>query len=65
MRVGITGHRGLTKDVERQVRALPADEISRYRTQELVALCGTADVVAYAERTGVPVRVAWPKGASR
>jgi hypothetical protein len=26
---------------------------------------GTADVVAYAERTGVPVRVLWPKGASR
>lgn len=26
---------------------------------------GTADVVAYAERTGVPVRVVWPAGASR
>ncbi|MFJ9645024.1 hypothetical protein [Streptomyces sp. NPDC101206] len=26
---------------------------------------GTADVVAYAERTGVPVRVLWPDGASR
>lgn len=26
---------------------------------------GTADVVAYAERTGVPVRVLWPEGASR
>ncbi|MFI6347719.1 hypothetical protein [Streptomyces sp. NPDC050560] len=26
---------------------------------------GTADVVAYAERTGVPVRIIWPKGASR
>ncbi|MCQ4082231.1 hypothetical protein NGB36_16860 [Streptomyces sp. RB6PN25] len=26
---------------------------------------GTADVVAYAERTGVPVRVIWPEGASR
>lgn len=25
----------------------------------------TADVVAYAERTGVPVRVLWPEGASR
>ncbi|MFH7340824.1 hypothetical protein [Streptomyces sp. KHY 26] len=26
---------------------------------------GTADVVAYAERTGVPVRVLWPEGAGR
>ncbi|MGV9338352.1 hypothetical protein [Streptomyces sp. NPDC003688] len=26
---------------------------------------GTADVVAYAERTGVPVRVLWPEGAVR
>lgn len=26
---------------------------------------GTADVVDYAERTGVPVRVLWPDGASR
>lgn len=26
---------------------------------------GTADVVAYAERTGVPVRVIWPEGATR
>ncbi|MEH6373613.1 hypothetical protein V7793_04515 [Streptomyces sp. KLMMK] len=26
---------------------------------------GTADVVAYARRTGVPVRVLWPAGASR
>lgn len=26
---------------------------------------GTADVVAYAKRTGVPVRVLWPKNASR
>ncbi len=26
---------------------------------------GTADVVAYAERTGVPVRILWPVGASR
>ncbi|GGS06128.1 MULTISPECIES: hypothetical protein [Streptomyces] len=25
----------------------------------------TADVVAYAERTGVPVRVLWPEGANR
>lgn len=26
---------------------------------------GTADVVAYAERCGVPVRILWPEGASR
>ncbi|MET4661870.1 hypothetical protein ABID80_005620 [Streptomyces sp. PvP037] len=26
---------------------------------------GTADVVAYAERNGTPVRVLWPEGASR
>ncbi|MFC5220005.1 hypothetical protein [Streptomyces coerulescens] len=26
---------------------------------------GTADVVAYAERTGVPLRVLWPESASR
>ncbi|MEV7545556.1 hypothetical protein [Streptomyces sp. NPDC089915] len=26
---------------------------------------GTADVVAYARRTGVPARVLWPEGASR
>ncbi|MGW2631743.1 hypothetical protein ACWC2K_20730 [Streptomyces chattanoogensis] len=26
---------------------------------------GTADVVAYAERTGKPVRVLWPQGATR
>jgi hypothetical protein len=26
---------------------------------------GTADVVAYAERLGVPVRIVWPEGAHR
>ncbi|WP_406451252.1 hypothetical protein OG782_15375 [Streptomyces sp. NBC_00876] len=26
---------------------------------------GTADVVAYAERVGVPVRIVWPEGATR
>jgi hypothetical protein len=26
---------------------------------------GTADVVSYAERNGVPVRVLWPEGAAR
>ncbi|MER5913805.1 hypothetical protein ABT124_25810, partial [Streptomyces sp. NPDC001982] len=26
---------------------------------------GTADVVAYAHRQGVPVRIIWPEGATR
>jgi hypothetical protein len=26
---------------------------------------GTADVVAYADRVGVPVRIVWPEGATR
>ena len=26
---------------------------------------GTADVVAYAQRTGVPIRVLWPEGVTR
>ncbi|MFE5595161.1 hypothetical protein [Streptomyces sp. NPDC056549] len=157
MRVGITGHRGLSAEVEQQVRALLVDAVSAYDSGELVAVSciadgpdawfaetvlaaggqlevvipateyrenlpewhhpaydvlisraadvhetgmtestseahqagsevlvglvdelvavwdgqpawaygGTADVVAYAERTGVPVRVLWPEGASR
>ncbi len=157
MRIGITGHRGLSTDVEEQVRALLADQVKEYDPAELVGVSciadgpdswfaesllkhggrlevvvpaaeyregppdwhhpvydrlmsraadvhhtgrtestseahqvgpeilvglvdeliavwdgkpargygGTADVVAYAERTGVPVRVLWPDGASR
>lgn len=157
MRVGITGHRGLSTQVEEQVRALLADQVSQYNPAELIGVSciadgpdawfaetvlqhggslevvvpaaeyrqslpdwhhpvydrlisraadvhhtgmtestseahqagseilvglvnellavwdgkpawaygGTADVVAYAERTGVPVRVLWPEGASR
>ncbi|WP_406509068.1 hypothetical protein [Streptomyces sp. NBC_00212] len=157
MRVGITGHRGLSTDVEVQVRALLAEAVSGYDAGELVAVSciadgpdawfaeaalsagghlevvvpaaeyraklpewhhatydalmsrasdvhetgmtdsdadahmagsevlvgladelvavwdgkpawgygGTADVVAYAERNGVPVRVLWPEGATR
>ncbi|CUW29717.1 MULTISPECIES: hypothetical protein [Streptomyces] len=157
MRVGITGHRGLSKEVEQQVRVLLDEAVRRYDTDELTAVSciadgpdswfaeavlshggrievvvpaakyreglpewhhpvydelyrsavdvhetgmiestseahqagseilvglveeliavwdgkpargygGTADVVAYAERTGVPVRVLWPEGASR
>lgn len=157
MRVGITGHRGLSAEVERDVRAMLAEALSGYDPSELIAVSciadgpdawfaeavlaaggrlevvipaaeyraslpewhhatydalmsraadvhetgmtestseahqagseilvglvdeliavwdgkpawaygGTADVVAYAERTGVPVRVLWPEGASR
>ncbi|QCX77237.1 hypothetical protein C9F11_17925 [Streptomyces sp. YIM 121038] len=157
MRVGITGHRGLSAEVEARVRTLLADAVSGYDAAELVGVSciadgpdawfaeavlsvggrlevvvpateyrdslpewhhstydalmslasdvhttgmtasdseahmtgseilvgladelvavwdgkpawgygGTADVVAYAERNGVPVRVLWPEGASR
>lgn len=157
MRVGITGHRGLSIQVENQVRALLVAQVSQYDANELVAVSciadgpdtwfaeavlrhggrlevvvpateyrqslpnwhhpaydqlitqaanvhhtgitestseahqagseilvglvneliavwdgkpargygGTADVVSYAEQTGVPVRVLWPEGASR
>ncbi|WP_030053567.1 hypothetical protein [Streptomyces sp. bgisy159] len=157
MRVGITGHRGLSTEVEERVRTLLADAVSGYNGAELVGVSciadgpdawfaeavlsaggrlevvvpateyrdslpewhhstydalmarasdvhttgmtasdseahmtgseilvgladelvavwdgkpawgygGTADVVAYAERNGVPVRVLWPEGASR
>ncbi|MFG2995547.1 hypothetical protein [Streptomyces sp. NPDC048340] len=157
MRVGITGHRGLSTEVEQQVRALLEEAVRQYNAAELVGVSciadgpdawfaeyvlayggrlevvipadeyreglpeehwpvydrlltraaevhhtgmaasdsaahmagsevlvglsdellavwdgkpawgygGTADVVAYAERTGVPARVLWPEGASR
>ncbi|MEU0744423.1 hypothetical protein [Streptomyces sp. NPDC006134] len=157
MRVGITGHRGLSMEVEARVRVLLADQIKTYEPAELTGVSciadgpdswfaetvlqhggrlevvipateyrkglpdghhpvydrlisraadvhhtgmtestpeahqagseilvglvdeliavwdgkpargygGTADVVAYAERTGVPVRVLWPEGADR
>ncbi|REK90983.1 hypothetical protein DY245_07340 [Streptomyces inhibens] len=157
MRVGITGHRGLSAEVEQRVRALLAEMVSEYDPAELVAVScladgpdawfaevvlrrggrleavvpaaeyraglpdwhhpvydglmrraadihetglvtsdsaahmagsetlvgladellavwdgksawgygGTADVVAYAHRTGTPVRVLWPEGATR
>ncbi|MFD0353527.1 hypothetical protein ACFVHW_07220 [Streptomyces sp. NPDC127110] len=157
MRVGITGHRGLSTEVEQQVRALLEAAVSEYEAAELVGVSciadgpdawfaeyvlahggrlevvipaeeyreglpeehwpvydrlltraaevhrtgmaasdsaahmagsevlvgladellavwdgkpawgygGTADVVAYAERTGVPARILWPEGASR
>ncbi|WP_210577660.1 hypothetical protein [Streptomyces sp. GESEQ-4] len=157
MRVGITGHRGLSAEVEERVRAMLDEAVRGYDTSELVAVSciadgpdswfaeavlahggrlevvipateyrdslpewhhdtydklirqatdvhetgmsestseahqagseilvglvdellavwdgkpargygGTADVVNYAERNGVPVRVLWPEGASR
>ncbi|MFJ3973963.1 hypothetical protein [Streptomyces sp. NPDC090021] len=157
MRVGITGHRGLSTEVEQRVRALLEAAVSQYNAAELVGVSciadgpdawfaeyvlrcggrlevvipaeeyreglpqdhrptydrllsraaevhhtgmsvsdsaahmagsealvglvdellavwdgkpawgygGTADVVAYAERTGVPARILWPEGASR
>ncbi|MFI9605441.1 hypothetical protein ACIHCX_37485 [Streptomyces sp. NPDC052043] len=157
MRVGITGHRGLSKNVEQQVRAMLDEAVRAYGTDDLTAVSciadgpdswfaetvlqrggqlevvipaseyrenlpkwhhpvydelyahaadvhetgmvestseahqagseamvglvdeliavwdgeparafgGTADVVGYARRTGVPVRVLWPEGASR
>ncbi|MFK0142708.1 hypothetical protein [Streptomyces murinus] len=157
MRVGITGHRGLSTEVENRVRALLVDQVKSYAPAELIGVScladgpdswfaetvlqhggrleavvpaseyrqglpdwhqpiydrlishagdvhhtgitestseahqagaeilvalvdeliavwdgkpprgygGTADVVAYAERNGVPVQVLWPEGASR
>ncbi|MGW2743855.1 hypothetical protein [Streptomyces sp. NPDC001450] len=157
MRVGITGHRGLSADVEERVRGMLAEAVKEYDPADLVAVSciadgpdswfaeavlkhggslevvvpaeeyreklpdwhhptydalmsraaevhetgmtestseahqagseilvglvgeliavwdgkpawgfgGTADVVAYAQRTGVPVRILWPEGASR
>ncbi|GGV69916.1 hypothetical protein GCM10010277_80430 [Streptomyces longisporoflavus] len=43
MRVAITGHRGLSRDVEEQVRTLLACEVSRYDAAQLVALSCIAD----------------------
>ncbi|MGA4841108.1 hypothetical protein [Streptomyces sp. G45] len=157
MRVGITGHRGLSTEVEERIRAMLGEVVSGYEASELVAVSciadgpdawfaeavlkhggrlevvvpaveyrenlpewhhatydvllsraadvhetgmtastpeahqagseilvglvdelvavwdgkpargygGTADVVAYAERCGTPVRILWPEGASR
>ncbi|GAB2976192.1 hypothetical protein GCM10023080_046050 [Streptomyces pseudoechinosporeus] len=157
MRVGITGHRGLSREVEQQVRQLLAEAIREFDATELVGISciadgpdawfaeavlehggslevvvpaeqyreglpeshwpvydelvrraaevhhtgmtasdsqahmagseilvgladelfavwdgkpawgygGTADVVSYAQRNGVPVRVLWPEGATR
>ncbi|RSR99828.1 hypothetical protein EF917_18665 [Streptomyces sp. WAC00469] len=65
-------HTGLTESTSHAHQA--GSEILVGLVDELIAIWdgkpargygGTADVVAYAERTGVPVRVLWPEGASR
>ncbi|MFD8726284.1 hypothetical protein ACFV2H_52400 [Streptomyces sp. NPDC059629] len=43
MRVAITGHRGLSKQVEEQVRALLADQVNRYDPAEPVSVSCIAD----------------------
>jgi hypothetical protein len=43
MRVGITGHRGLSTEVEERVRALLADAVSGYDATEPVAVSCIAD----------------------
>ncbi|MGP3991588.1 hypothetical protein [Streptomyces sp. 3N207] len=43
-----------------------ADEVvAVWDSQPARGYGGTADVVAYAKRTGIPVHVVWPAGASR
>ncbi|MFF4717374.1 hypothetical protein ACFY2V_39165 [Streptomyces eurythermus] len=65
-------HTGITESTSEAHQA--GSEILVGLVDELVAVWdgkpargygGTADVVAYAEQTGVPVRVLWPEGASR
>jgi hypothetical protein len=65
-------HTGITESTSEAHQA--GSEILVGLVDELIAVWdgkpargygGTADVVAYAERTGVPVRVLWPEGASR
>lgn len=43
MRVGITGHRGLSTQVEEQVRTLLADQVKAYDPAELVGVSCIAD----------------------
>ncbi|MEU6239689.1 hypothetical protein [Streptomyces sp. NPDC047024] len=65
-------HTGLTESTSEAHQA--GSEILVGLVDELIAVWdgkpargygGTTDVVAYAERTGVPVRVLWPEGATR
>ncbi|MGW0757225.1 hypothetical protein ACWD1Y_12165 [Streptomyces sp. NPDC002814] len=43
MRVGITGHRGLTGDVERRVRAMLDEAVGAYEADSLTAVSCIAD----------------------
>ncbi|MFE2634061.1 hypothetical protein ACFXKX_05165 [Streptomyces scopuliridis] len=43
MRVGITGHRGLSKEIEQQVRAMLAEQIATLDTRDLVGISCIAD----------------------
>jgi hypothetical protein len=43
MKVGITGHRGLSTEVENQVQALLADQVQAYDPVELVGISCIAD----------------------
>lgn len=43
MRVGITGHRGLTSEVERQVRRLLTEALAAYESADLVGVSCIAD----------------------
>ncbi|MBA4866937.1 hypothetical protein H1V43_37720 [Streptomyces sp. PSKA54] len=65
-------HTGLTESTSEAHQA--GSEVLVGLSDELVAVWdglpargfgGTADVVAYAERVGVPVKVLWPEGAER
>ncbi|MCZ0989521.1 hypothetical protein [Streptomyces diastatochromogenes] len=71
-RAGDVHETGLTESTSEAHMA--ASEILVGLADELIAVWdgkpawgygGTADVVAYAERNGVPVRVLWPTGATR
>lgn len=43
MQVGITGHRGLSTEVEKRVRTLLADAVSGHDAAELVGISCIAD----------------------
>ncbi|MGW6604040.1 hypothetical protein [Streptomyces sp. NPDC055036] len=43
MRVGITGHRGLSKEIEQQVKAMLAEQIATLDARDLVGISCIAD----------------------
>ncbi|MFE4599340.1 hypothetical protein ACFRKE_00610 [Kitasatospora indigofera] len=43
MRIGITGHRGLNAEVEREVRALLAVQVAKYADADLIGISCIAD----------------------